>query len=250
MDFLISFRMACILQPECNFLHGYFRCRLPVEMVDVEVKITSMQGTHIFRRDRMTQLIKCTPCSMRLCPHPTIVKKMRTFFEVEGKIGPTPQPTSSQYRTPQPDTKPIVRKDKAAEKRKRVVPTKRFRANTVSKPSEAAACQPMTISKAPTNIKPQAQEGTDNRPPPLEDPPVCDSTPWPDVGKFPGNLFKQRKDWLLPPNYLNNDNKDTTGITSPKPPIKEEPKIEEQSFTSPRTDKCGWGPNCPFCKNQ
>ena len=39
-------------------------------------------------------------------------------------------------------------------------------------------------------------------------------------------------------------------VTSPKPPIKEEPKIEEQSFTSPRTDKCGWGPNCPFCKNQ
>ena len=39
--------MACILQPECNFLHGYFRCQLPVEVVDVEVKITSMQGTHI-----------------------------------------------------------------------------------------------------------------------------------------------------------------------------------------------------------
>ena len=36
--------MACLLQPECNFLHGYFRCKLPVEVVDVEVKITSMQG--------------------------------------------------------------------------------------------------------------------------------------------------------------------------------------------------------------
>ena len=22
--------MACLLQPECNFLHGYFRCQLPV----------------------------------------------------------------------------------------------------------------------------------------------------------------------------------------------------------------------------
>ena len=28
--------MACILQPECNFLHGYFRCWLPVEVVDME----------------------------------------------------------------------------------------------------------------------------------------------------------------------------------------------------------------------
>ena len=107
--------MACILQPECNFLHGYFRCQLPVEVVDAEVKITSMQGTHIFRRDRMTQLIKCTLWNMRLCPHSMIVKKMKTFLEVEGKMGPIPQPTSSQYRPPQPDTNPNVRKDKVAE---------------------------------------------------------------------------------------------------------------------------------------
>ena len=187
--------MACILQPECNFLHGYFRCQLPVEVVDMEVKITSLHGTHIFRRDRMTQLIKCTPWSMALCPHPAIVKKMRTFLGVEGKMGPIPQPTSSQYRPPWPDTNPNVRKDKAAEKRKRVVPTKRFRANTVSKPSEAAAGPPTTISKAPTNIKPQAEEGTDNRPPPLEDGPVCKSNPWPNAGKISGNLFEERKDW-------------------------------------------------------
>ena len=108
-------------------------------------------------------------------------------------------------------------------------------------------CPPMTISKAPTNIKPQAQEGTGNRPPPSEDAPVHKRTPWPDAGKTSGN-FEERKDRLLPPNYLKNDNKGTAGVTSPEPPIKEEPKIEEQSFTSLKTDKCGWGPNCPFCK--
>ena len=42
--------MAFLLQPECNFLHGFFRCKLPVEVVDMEVKTTSMQGTHIFKR--------------------------------------------------------------------------------------------------------------------------------------------------------------------------------------------------------
>ena len=37
-----------------------------------------------------------------------------------------------------------------------------------------------------------------------------------------------------------------TGITSPRPPIKEEEsKVNEQS-----TEKCRWGPDCPFCKNQ
>ena len=58
---------------------------------------------------------------------------------------------------------------------------------------------------------------------------------------MPGNIFKNRN-WLLPPNYLNNDRKNATGIASPKPPIKEEPKIGEQSM---------WmGPDFPFCKNQ
>ena len=50
--------MACLLQPECNFLHSFFRCKLPVEVVDVEVKITSTQGTHIFRRDQTMQVIR------------------------------------------------------------------------------------------------------------------------------------------------------------------------------------------------
>ena len=40
------------------------------------------------------------------------------------------------------------------------------------------------------------------------------------------------------------------GIASPKPPIKEEPKIGEHSIISPKTEKCGWGLDCPFCKNQ
>ena len=110
--------MACLLQPWCNFLHRFFRCKLPVEVVDIEVKITSMPGRHIFRRDRMTQLIKCTPLSMRLCLHPTIIKKMKTFLEVENKMGlilvPAP---GNQFRPPLPETNPNVRKIDTTEKR-------------------------------------------------------------------------------------------------------------------------------------
>ena len=75
-----------------------------------------MQGTHIFRRDWTTQLIKHTPWSTRLCPHPTIIIKMKTFMEVEGKMGPVP---ASQFRLPLPDNIPNIRKDNATEKRKR-----------------------------------------------------------------------------------------------------------------------------------
>ena len=115
------------------------------------------------------------------------------------------------------------------------------------KPNGTAAHPLATVSKAPVNVKPQT-DAPENRPPPLENTPVCKSTPWPGAGRMSGNLFKDRN-WLLPPSYLNNDSKNKTGITSPKPSIKEEPKIGEQSIISPKTEKCGWGPNCPFCKN-
>ena len=235
--------MACLLQPECNFLHGYFRCQLLVEVVDVEVKITSMQGMHIFRRNRTTQLIKCTPWSTRLQPHPTIIKKMKTFLEVEGKMGPIPQPTSSQHRSTQPDTNPKARKDTAVEKRKRAAPTKRFRSSTAPEPGETAAQPPVTVSKVPVNVKPQT-DALESRLPPLEKAQVHESTPWPGAGRMSGNLFKDRN-WLLPPNYLNNDHKNAT---SSKSPIKEEPKTGVQSI-SLNAEKCGWGSNCPFCKN-
>ena len=55
-------------------------------------------------------------------------------------MGPIPQPASSQYRPPQADTNPNVRKDNATEKGKRAAPTKRFRPSTFPKPSETAMC--------------------------------------------------------------------------------------------------------------
>ena len=163
-------------------------------------------------------------------------------------MGPIPQPASSQYRPPQADTNPNVRKDNATEKGKRAAPTKRFRPSTFPKPSETAMCQPATVSNTPVNVKPQT-DAPENRPPPLENAPVCKRTPWPGAGRMSGNLFEDRN-WLLPPNYLNNNSKNATGIASPKPSIKEEPKIGEQSIISPKAEKCGWVPNCPFCKNQ
>ena len=185
----------------------------------------------MFRRDRNMQLIKCIPWNTRFHPHPTIIKKMKTFLEVEGKMGLIPQAASSQYRPPQPDTNPQVRKDNAVQKRKRVAPTKRFRPSTAPKPNETAMQSPSTVSKAP--------EDSENRPPPLEKAPVCKGNPWPGTGRISWNLFEDRN-WLIPPNYLNNDHKKAT---SPKSTKKEEPKTDEQ-------EKCGWGPDCPFCKDE
>ena len=88
----VIFQKACILHPECNFLHRYFRCQIPVEMVDMEVKVKTMQSIHTFRRDRTLQVIKCNPWSTKLHPYPSLIWKMRTYLELEGDLVPSPGP--------------------------------------------------------------------------------------------------------------------------------------------------------------
>ena len=181
-------------------------------------------------------------------PPPNNHKKMRTFLELEGKLGPIPQSSSNQFRPPQPDINPSIRKvTKITEKRKRVAPTKRFKAKIAAEPNSDKVTTYLPNTKALINtesqktLKPTPESG----PPPLEDAPVCTGTPWTKAGKMLGNLFEARKYCLLSPNYIDDNTKST------KPPIiKVEPKPEGQPATSLKAEKCAWGPNCPFCKNQ
>ena len=111
---------------------------------------------------------------------------------------------------------------------------------------------PATVSKASIKLENQtpSQEGTpENKLLPLEDTPIHTGTPWPKAGKMSGNLFEIRKDWLILPNYNNNNNMNTAIATSSESPIKIEPKPQDQTTTNPIAEKCGWGPNCPICKN-
>ena len=95
--------------------------------------------------------------------------------------------------------------------------------------------------------KPSSEGTPENNPMPIENTPVCASTPWTKAGKMSGNLFELRKDWPIPP--TNN----TVATTSSKPPIKIETQAQEQQGSSaaapPKAEQCGWGLNCPTCKN-
>ena len=84
-----------------QLLHGYFRCQLPVEMVDMEVKVKTMQGIYTFRRDRTSQVIKCNPWSTKLHPYPSLIWKLKTYLELEGRLGPKsrPQPQTQPQHT-------------------------------------------------------------------------------------------------------------------------------------------------------
>ena len=153
----------------------------------------------------MAQLIKCTPWSTRLCSHPTIIKKMKTFLEVEGKMGLISVPVpGNQFRPPLPETNPNVGKNDVTEKRKRATPKKKFRPATPK----------ITTTHPPL---PEAPPKPENSTPSV---PVREDTPWPSTGKILRNLFEDRN-WLLPKNYLvtENKNESATGVTSPRPPL-------------------------------
>ena len=170
--------MACLLQLECNFLHGFFRCKLPVEVVDMEVKVMLMQGTHIFKRDRTIQLTKCIPWTMKIHPHPTIIKKMKTFLEEENKMGlmiPIPE-SNSQFRHPLPEMNPNVHKNDNTEKRKRATPKRKFKPIA---PGVATTCP--SLLQAPPKLNNN-----------MSLTPVWEDTPWPGTYKTSGNLFKDR----------------------------------------------------------
>ena len=129
---------------------GYFRCKLPVEVVDMEVKVMSMQGKHIFRRDQMTQLVRCILWTPNLCLHPNMIKKMKTFLEVENKMGPIIPAPASQYRLPLPEMNGNVRKGNATKKRKTVTPKRRFRPVTPK-----ATAMHLTLITSPTKTHQQ-----------------------------------------------------------------------------------------------
>ena len=136
--------MACILMPQCNFTHRYFRCILPEETIDIEVRVKTMKGIHMFRRDHITQVISCKPWSPRLHPYPSLVRKMQTYLELEGKDSSQLHANPYQVgKTTSPLETPVSKR--AADKKKRTkTPIKRqFKVRLVEKP-------------LPINIKPEA----------------------------------------------------------------------------------------------
>ena len=127
-----------------------------------------------------------------------------------------------------------------------MAPTKRFKTQIAVVPNFERATAQLLSTKAQMNTENQATLAptSQNNPPPLEDASVHAGTPWPKAGKMLGNLFKIRKDWLIP--LDSNDANDTATATNPKPPIKLEPPNQE----TPKIEKCGWGQDCPFCKKE
>ena len=115
-------------------MHRYFRCLLLEETVDVEVKVKTMRDIHTFRRDCTTQVISCKPWSPRLHPLPSLIKKMQTYLELDGKLGNQPCTSTYQLGNTTSLQKTPVPQKVANKKRRTKTPIKRqFKVRLVEK---------------------------------------------------------------------------------------------------------------------
>ena len=129
----------------------------------------------------------------------------------------------NQFRPPLPETNPNVKKNDITEKRKRATP-KKFRPAT---PKSTATCPPLPeVPPKPKNSTPSVL--------------VREDIPWPSAGKMLGNLFEDRN-WLLPKNYLANENKNesVTGATSPRPPLRRYPRWKNKPLAQKQRSAVG-----------
>ena len=126
--------MACILMPQCNFAYKYFRCALPEETIDIEVRVKTMKGIHTFRRDHTTQVIFCKPWSPILHPYTSLVWKMQTYLELEGQNSSLPHESLSSCQTHFATEDPSSQESRWQKKRIKTPVKRQFKVRLVEKP--------------------------------------------------------------------------------------------------------------------
>ena len=174
---------------------------------------------------------------------------MKTYLELEGKLGSKFQPQPDQSRPTQPDTNPHMRKEtKATGKRKKLIPTKKYKVKVVARPksktNNITAQPPVTTPNAPTNSDSQKplQGTSESNPHHSKTSQLALAPHGQKTGKMTGNVFELGKEWLSPPT--------PTTITISKPPINVESQTQGQvnpsATAAPKAENFGWGLNCPI----
>ena len=125
----------------------------------MEVKGKTMQVIHTFRREGTSQVIKCNPWSTRLHPYCSLVQKMKTCLELEGRLGPKSRPQSQIYlqqnqpQPGQPSTNPRVRESPGPKtnihdkRRKTMIAKRRYKVRVLTQPTPSTP-----TSTAPTHM--------------------------------------------------------------------------------------------------
>ena len=80
--------MACKLSANCNLIFGILSCNLPDDTTDVDLKVSTLWGIHMYKKDQSTQV---HPLENGGKPFPSLQKKMVEFLRCRQIIA-TPSP--------------------------------------------------------------------------------------------------------------------------------------------------------------
>ena len=72
--------MACELSVYCNLIFGIPSCNLLEDTVDVNLRVHTLWGIHTYKKDRSTQVMKCSPWGTEVKPSPSLQKKMAEYL--------------------------------------------------------------------------------------------------------------------------------------------------------------------------
>ena len=86
--------MAWALTVQCHLVYQFIKCALPGDTIDVDLKVHTLKGIHMFKKDYKSQISKCSPWRAEVQPYPFLKKKMVEFI-CQREAVPTPVPTGS-----------------------------------------------------------------------------------------------------------------------------------------------------------
>ena len=102
--------MACDLEANCNFLYGLFLCTLPGDTIAVDMTVHTLKGIHTFRKDRNTQISRCSPWGLEVKPFPSVQKKMKDYIKEHQAIA---NPFVNKSYPSRPKPPPFSKRPKA-----------------------------------------------------------------------------------------------------------------------------------------
>ena len=89
--------MVCKLSANCDLIFGILSCYPLDNIIDVDLRVCTLQGIHMCKKDRSTQVIKFSPWGTEVEPFPSLQKKMLEFLRCR-KISATLANRSFQSR--------------------------------------------------------------------------------------------------------------------------------------------------------
>ena len=93
--------MAREINPVCDFFFSFMHTNLPIDTIDVELTLRTVQGIYIYCKDHTVETTIFTPWSKSVTPFPSFRRKIKAFKEEsKGQTTLTWTPSDSNQISP------------------------------------------------------------------------------------------------------------------------------------------------------